>query len=227
MGKARGEARAYFDLARALLDAAAATPDRHRRPVGQRQVGRRARACAPYRRLPGRGAYQERCRAEAPVRGRPRIGNCLTPPMRKASRIRSMPTCRKRARLALEAGHAVIVDAVHAKPEERAGRRGLRGRDGRGVHRSLARRAARGDAASGSPTAGRRVGRHARGGRCATRLRHRHAGFRSHRRQRSVDEVASGLPPAHRPSLNQRHTDVRQLHPLLTLPADSGASEAA
>jgi aminoglycoside phosphotransferase family enzyme/predicted kinase len=118
MGKARGEARAYFDLAHTFPTP---PPPRLIAIGGLSGSGKSAvaRALAPHI-----GAFPGAVHIRSDVERKRLFG---APPDRKlpdAAYTQGISdqvyaACRKRARLALEAGHAAIVDAVHAKPEER------------------------------------------------------------------------------------------------------------
>ena len=113
----REEARAYFALAQDFWRRPAA-PHRHRRIVGKRQVGR-LRAIAPHiGAFPGAVHVRsdvERKRLFGVGSARKAPADPYTPEV--TERVYAM--CRKRALLALEGGQSVIVDAVHARPEER------------------------------------------------------------------------------------------------------------
>ena len=118
MGKARDEARAYFDLARALLTP---PPPRLIAIGGLSGSGKSAvaRALAPHI-----GAFPGAVYIRSDVERKRLFGAAPDRKLPDAAYTQGISdqvyaACRKRARLALEAGHAAIVDAVHAKPEER------------------------------------------------------------------------------------------------------------
>ena len=116
---ARDEARAYFALAREFLAPTRAAPRRHRRIVRHGQVRRGARDRASSRRFPGSGHVRsdvERKRLFGVAQTEAAAGIAL---MRRRSPTRSMPCAASARAMALDGGQAVIVDAVHAKPEER------------------------------------------------------------------------------------------------------------
>lgn len=129
--EAKGEARAYFALAREFLVAA---PPRLVAIGGLSGSGKSAiaRALAPEI-----GAFPGAVHVRSDVERKRLFG---APPEARLPAHAYAPEisdqvyamCRKRARLALEAGHSVIVDAVHAKPSERAAIRTLAAETGAG-----------------------------------------------------------------------------------------------
>ena len=117
--EARDSARAYFELARRLL-----VPSRPRLIAigGLSGSGKSAvaRAIAPFI-----GAFPGAVHVRSDVERKRLFG--VAPQQRLPSSAYTQEVsdlvyamCRKRARLALEGGQPVILDAVHAKPEERA-----------------------------------------------------------------------------------------------------------
>ena len=152
-GEARSEARAYFALARAFLAPAerrASSPSADCRAAASQRWRRRSplmSARFQERFMCGAMSSGSACSASGRRRG--------FPDRAYAAEISDevYAICRKRARLALKAGRTVIVDAVHAKPEERAAIEVSRRRSGRSVHRALARSSARGDAGEGGEAA--------------------------------------------------------------------------
>ena len=137
---ARDEARAYFELAREFL---APTAPRLVAIGGLSGSGKSAVARARSRLVlgafPGSRHCAKRCRAQAPVRRRARGTAAGSALMRQRSPTQVYAMCRKRALLALLGGQAVIVDAVQAKPEERAAMAALAAQARRSLHRALAR----------------------------------------------------------------------------------------
>ncbi|MGV1015577.1 MAG: AAA family ATPase, partial [Methyloceanibacter sp.] len=116
---ARDEARAYFDLARKFL---APLPPRLIAIGGLSGSGKSAIARAL---APGIGAFPGAVHIRSDVERKRLFGvaqDQRLPAAAYAPEISEQvyAMCRKRARLALQAGHAAIVDAVHARPEERA-----------------------------------------------------------------------------------------------------------
>ncbi len=115
---ARGEARAYFELAGAFL-----APERPRLIAigGLSGSGKSAvaKAIAPHI-----GAFPGAVHVRSDVERKRLFGvaqNHRLPERAYAPEVsdRVYAICRKRARMVLEGGHAVIVDAVHARLEER------------------------------------------------------------------------------------------------------------
>ena len=104
---------------RNFLAPAVAAPHRHRRIVGERQVGRGPRDRPSHRRLSRGGACAKRCRAQATCSAWRRSKGCRPMPTRKRSRSGFTPCAASARLLALEGGRSVIVDAVHARAEER------------------------------------------------------------------------------------------------------------
>ncbi|MBM3544932.1 MAG: hypothetical protein FJX44_10605 [Alphaproteobacteria bacterium] len=122
--EARREAAAYFALARKFL---VAGPPRLVAIGGLSGSGKSAIARALAARI---GAFPGAVHVRSDVERKRLFG---VPPEARLPAHAYAPEisdqvyamCRKRARLALEAGHSVIVDAVHAKPSERAAIRAL------------------------------------------------------------------------------------------------------
>jgi uncharacterized protein len=119
-GEARAEARAYFELASDVL-ARGAGP-RLIAIGGLSGSGKSAVAAAI---APHMGALPGAVHVRSDVERKRLFG--VAPETRLPDRAYAAEIsdevyaiCRKRARLALRAGRSVIVDAVHAKPEERA-----------------------------------------------------------------------------------------------------------
>ena len=147
--EAREEARAYFALARSFV----APADRAQLIAigglsgsGKSAVGRRI-----ARRI---GAFPGAVHVRSDVERKRLFGvapNTRLPDRAYTAEISDeiYAICRKRARLALRAGRTVIVDAVHARPEERAAIDGSCGARKRLLYRALARSAARGHAGEG------------------------------------------------------------------------------
>jgi aminoglycoside phosphotransferase family enzyme/predicted kinase len=114
----RGEARAYFDLAQIFL----APPAPRLIAIGGLSGSGKsavARAIAP--RI---GAFPGAVHVRSDVERKRLFGVCpleRLPPEAYAQEITNQvyAACRKRAVMALDGGQAVIVDAVHARPEER------------------------------------------------------------------------------------------------------------
>jgi aminoglycoside phosphotransferase family enzyme/predicted kinase len=118
--EARQEARAYFELARSFI--APPCPSRLVAIGGLSGTGKSAvaRAIAPYL-----GVFPGAVRVRSDVERKRLFGvrpETKLPQRAYAAEVSDevYAMCRKRARLALRAGRTVIVDAVHAKPEERA-----------------------------------------------------------------------------------------------------------
>jgi aminoglycoside phosphotransferase family enzyme/predicted kinase len=119
LGKARGEALAYFDLARGFL----ASPQPRLIAIGGLSGSGKsaiARAIAPHI-----GAFPGAVHIRSDVERKRLFGAAPDQKLPPAAYTQGISdqiyaACRKRARLALEAGHSAIVDAVHAKPQERA-----------------------------------------------------------------------------------------------------------
>jgi uncharacterized protein len=119
-GEARAEARGYFELARGFL--ARADGPRLVAIGGLSGSGKSAVAAAI---APHIGAFPGAVHVRSDVERKRLFG--VAPETKLPDRAYAAEVsdevyaiCRKRARLALEAGRSVIVDAVHAKPEERA-----------------------------------------------------------------------------------------------------------
>jgi predicted kinase len=117
--EAQNEARVYFELARRFL---APPPPRLIAVGGLSGSGKSAvaRAVAPFI-----GAFPGAVHVRSDVERKRLFGvaqHDRLPVAAYAPKISDQvyATCRKRARLALEGGQSVILDAVHAKPEERA-----------------------------------------------------------------------------------------------------------
>ncbi|MBC8012479.1 MAG: AAA family ATPase [Methyloceanibacter sp.] len=115
---AREEARVYFELAQKFLAPAA---PRLIAIGGLSGTGKSAVARAI---APSIGAFPGAVHVRSDVERKRLFG--VAPPARLPARAyapevsdRVYAMCRKRALMALEGGHAVIVDAVHAKKEER------------------------------------------------------------------------------------------------------------
>jgi len=128
--QARDEARAYFELARSFVMSA----DRARLIAigGLSGSGKSAVARRIARRI---GAFPGAVHVRSDVERKRLFG--FPPNMRLPDRAYAVEIsdevyaiCRKRARLALSAGRSVIVDAVHAKPEERAAIEAVAARQG-------------------------------------------------------------------------------------------------
>lgn len=118
--EARGEARSYFELARSFLQA----PEKPRLIAigGLSGSGKSAVASAI---APELGAFPGAVHVRSDVERKRLFGvppKTRLPPEAYAAGVSDevYAMCRKRARLALRSGRTVIVDAVHAKPEERA-----------------------------------------------------------------------------------------------------------
>jgi uncharacterized protein len=118
--EARGEARGYFELARSLI--MPPYPPRLVAIGGLSGTGKSAvsRALAPQL-----GAFPGAVHVRSDVERKRLFGvgpEARLPERAYAAEISDevYAMCRKRARLALRAGRTVIVDAVHAKPDERA-----------------------------------------------------------------------------------------------------------
>ncbi|HSD93429.1 MAG TPA: AAA family ATPase [Methyloceanibacter sp.] len=116
---ARNETRIYFELARRFL---APPPPRLIAIGGLSGSGKSvvARAIAPFI-----GAFPGAVHVRSDVERKRLFGvmqHDRLPVAAYAAKIsdQAYAMCRKRARLALEGGQSVILDAVHAKPEERA-----------------------------------------------------------------------------------------------------------
>jgi len=115
---AGNDARIYFDLARGFL---APPPARLIAIGGLSGTGKSAIARAI---APAIGAFPGAVQVRSDVERKRLFG--VAPSARLPARAyapevsaRVYAACRKRALMALEGGQAVIVDAVHAKPEER------------------------------------------------------------------------------------------------------------
>jgi aminoglycoside phosphotransferase family enzyme/predicted kinase len=128
--EARQEARVYFELARNFI--APPYPPRLVAIGGLSGTGKSAvaRAMAPYL-----GAFPGAVRVRSDVERKRLFG--VTPETKLPQRAYAAEVsdevyamCRKRARLALHAGRTVIVDAVHAKPEERGAIEALAAEEG-------------------------------------------------------------------------------------------------
>jgi aminoglycoside phosphotransferase family enzyme/predicted kinase len=126
----RQEARAYFELARNFI--APPYPARLVAIGGLSGTGKSAvsRAIAPHL-----GAFPGAVRVRSDVERKRLFG--VTPETKLPPRAYTAEVsgevyamCRKRARLALRAGRTVIVDAVHAKLEERAAIEALAAQEG-------------------------------------------------------------------------------------------------
>jgi uncharacterized protein len=122
--QAKAEARAYFALARKFL---VPPPPRLVAIGGLSGSGKSTIASAL---APMIGAYPGAVHVRSDVERKRLFG--IPPEARlpasaytQAVSDQVYAMCRKLARLALEAGHSAIVDAVHAKPEERAAIRAL------------------------------------------------------------------------------------------------------
>ena len=118
--QARSEARAYFELARDFL--APADGPRLVAIGGLSGSGKSTVAAAI---APHVGAFPGAVHVRSDVERKRLFGvapETRLPDQAYAAEISDevYAICRKRARLALQAGRTVIVDAVHAKPEERA-----------------------------------------------------------------------------------------------------------
>ena len=116
---AQDEARAYFDLAGAFL---APPPPRLIAVGGLSGSGKSAVARAL---APSVGPFPGAVHIRSDVERKRLFGAAPDETLQQHAygpeiSAEVYAICRKRARLALEAGHAVILDAVHAKPEERA-----------------------------------------------------------------------------------------------------------
>lgn len=117
---ARGAALSYFELARSFLQA----PEKPRLIAigGLSGSGKSALASAI---APELGAFPGAVHVRSDVERKRLFGvppKTRLPPKAYAPGVSDevYAMCRKRARLALRSGRTVIVDAVHAKPEERA-----------------------------------------------------------------------------------------------------------
>ena len=128
--EAREEARAYFALARSFV----APADRAQLIAigGLSGSGKSAVGRLIARRI---GAFPGAVHVRSDVERKRLFG--LPPNMRLPDRAYAAEIsdevyaiCRKRARLALRAGRTVIVDAVHARPEERAAIEALAAQEG-------------------------------------------------------------------------------------------------
>ncbi len=128
--EARREARGYFELARNFV--APPHPARLVAIGGLSGTGKSvlAREIAPHL-----GAFPGAVRVRSDVERKRLFG--VKPETRLPRRAyaaevsdEAYAMCRKRARLALRAGQSVIVDAVHAKPEERAAIEALAAEEG-------------------------------------------------------------------------------------------------
>jgi aminoglycoside phosphotransferase family enzyme/predicted kinase len=117
--QADAEAKAYFELARRLL---APPPQLLVAIGGLAGSGKSSVACAL---APALGAFPGAVHVRTDVERKRLFGAAPTERLpREAYAPEVSPLvyamCRKRAALALRAGHSVILDAVHARPEERA-----------------------------------------------------------------------------------------------------------
>jgi aminoglycoside phosphotransferase family enzyme/predicted kinase len=118
-GEARSEARAYFALARAFH----APAERRLIAIGGLSGSGKSAVAAAI--APHVGAFPGAVHVRSDVERKRLFG--VGPQTRLPGRAYAAEIsdevyaiCRERARLALKAGRTVIVDAVHAKPEERA-----------------------------------------------------------------------------------------------------------
>jgi aminoglycoside phosphotransferase family enzyme/predicted kinase len=126
----KDEARAYFELARNFIDPSC--PPRLVAIGGLSGTGKSAvaRAIAPHL-----GAFPGAVHVRSDIERKRLFGvgpETRLPERAYAAEISDevYAMCRKRARLALRAGQSVIVDAVHARPEERAAIEALAGEEG-------------------------------------------------------------------------------------------------
>ncbi|HZP09485.1 AAA family ATPase [Methyloceanibacter sp.] len=128
--EAEGEARNYFALARAFLQ----VPDRPKLIAigGLSGSGKSAVAAAISPRL---GAFPGAVHVRSDVERKRLFG--VSPEVRLPAEAylagisdEVYAICRKRARFALRSGRTVMVDAVHAKPEERAAIEALAAEEG-------------------------------------------------------------------------------------------------
>ena len=118
--QARSEARAYFELARDFL-----APGDGPRLVAIGGLSGSGKSTVAAAIAPHVGAFPGAVHVRSDVERKRLFGvapETRLPDQAYAAEISDevYAICRKRARLALPAGRTVIVDAVHAKPEERA-----------------------------------------------------------------------------------------------------------